>query len=333
MTRDSTRIVARAGWVALVVPVMVTVAAVALQLAWWGQLPDPVAIHWGASGVPNGFAVAWVVPAMTAVTGLLLPGIMAAVTIPALRRGAQGATFRFLAATAAGTATMTAVISTWSVALQRGLGDAASAPTITPAMVVGLVVGLAVGVLGWFVQPAQRHVVPGAVAAEPMPVRPGERVMWTRTATAAGWLAGLLLAVTVLTAGLAVVLWFTAPDAAPIVAGTAVVVLLAFAATASYTVRADGDGLTVTSALGVPRFRVPLDDIVSAGTGDTVGFGEFGGYGIRTAGHGTGVILRDGEALRVTRANGRQLVVTVDDAALGASVLQGLMAQRRAGTS
>ncbi|MCB2176852.1 MAG: DUF1648 domain-containing protein [Actinomycetales bacterium] len=330
---DRRRIVVRAVWVALVVPVLVTVVAVALQLAWLGQLPDPVAVHWGTSGAPNGFAAAWVVPVMTAATGLLLPGIMAAVTIPALGRGAQGATFRFLAATAAGMATMTAVISTWSVAVQRGLGDAASAPSIVPAMLVGLVAALAVGVLGWFAQPVQHHVVPGAVAAAPMPVRAGERVMWTRTATAARWLSGLLLAVTALNAALAVLFWFTSPEAAPIVAATALLVLLAFASTASFTVRVDREGLTVTSALGVPRFRVPLDDVVSAGTGDTVGFGEFGGYGIRTAGHGTGVILRNGEALRVTRTSGRQFVVTVDDAALGASVLQGLVAQHRAGAA
>lgn len=327
------RIVARAVWVALVVPVVVTGVAVALQLAWLGRLPDPVAIHWGTSGVPNGFAAAWVVPAMTVAAGLLLPGIMAAVTIPALRRGAQGATFRFLAATAAGMATMTAVISTWSVAVQRGLDDAASAPGIGPAMVVGLVAALAVGALGWFVQPVQHHVVPGAAPAAPLPVRAGERVMWTRTATAARWLSGLLLAVTALNAILAGVFWFTSPQTAPIVAGTALVILLAFASTASFTVRVDREGLTVTSALGVPRFRVPLDDIASAGTGDTVGFGEFGGYGIRAAGHGTGVILRNGEALRVVRTSGRQFVVTVDDAATGASVLQGLVAQRRAGAA
>ena len=270
---------------------------------------------------------------MTVATGLLLPGLMAAVTIPALRRGAQGAAFRFVAATAAGLATMTAVISTWSVALQRGLSDAASAPSIAPAMLVGLVAALVVGVLGWFAQPVQHHVVPGAAVARTMPVRPGERVMWTRTTTAARWLSGLLLAVMALNATLAVVLWFTSPAAAPILAGTALLVLVAFASTSSFTVRVDREGLTVTSALGVPRIRVPLDDIASAGTGDTVGFGEFGGYGIRTAGHGSGVILRNGEALRVTRTNGRQFVVTVDDAALGASVLQGLVAQHRAGAA
>lgn len=331
--QDRSRILSRAVWVAIVVPVVLTAVAVALQLAWLGELPDPVAVHWGPSGTPNGFAAAWVVPVMTAATGLLLPGIMAAVTLPALRRGAQGATFRFLAASAAGMATLTTVISTWSVAVQRGLSDAASAPSILPAMVVGLVAALAVGVVGWFAQPVQHHVVPDAAAAAPMRVGAGERVMWTRTASAARWLAALLLAVIVLLAALAVVFWFTRPAAAPIVAGTGLVVLLGFAITASFTVRVDRDGLTVTSALGVPRFRVPLDDIVSAGTGDTVGFGEFGGYGIRAAPHGTGVILRNGEALRVTRTSGRQFVVTVDDAAVGASVLQGLVAQRRAGTA
>lgn len=330
---DRSRIVVRAVWVALVVPVALTVVAVALQLAWLGQLPDPVAIHWEASGVPNGFAPTWTLPVMTVATGLLLPGIMAAVTIPALRRGSQGSTFRFLAAFATGMATLAAVTSTWSAAVQRGLDDAASAPSITPGMLAGVAAALVAGVLGWFAQPRQHHVVPGAVQATAMPVAPGERVMWTRTASAARWLTALLLAVAVVTAALAVVFWFTAPEAVPALAGTALVMLVALASTTSFTVLADHDGLTVTAALGVPRFRVPLDDIASVGTGDTVGLGEFGGYGIRSAGHGTGVILRNGEALRVTRTSGRQFVVTVDDAATGASVLEGLVAQRRAGAA
>jgi hypothetical protein len=330
---DRSRVVVRAVWVALVVPVVVTVVAVALQLTWMGQLPDPVAIHWGTSGTPNGFAAAWVVPVMTAAMGLLLPAFMAVFAIPALRRGAQGAVFRFLAAFAVGMATMSAVISTWSVAVQRDLSDAASAPGIMPAMLAGFGAGVVAGLLGWLAQPVQHHVVPGATTAAPLPVAAGERVMWTRTASSAAWLTVLLLAVTAINATLAVVFWFTAPTTAVPLALTAVVVLVALAATASYTVRVDQDGLTVTAALGVPRFRVPLDDVESAGTGDTVGFGEFGGYGIRTASHGTGVVLRNGEALRVTRKNGRQFVVTVDDAAIGASVLQGLVARRRAGAA
>lgn len=330
---DRSRIVVRAVWVALVVPAVATGIAVALQLAWLGQLPDPVAIHWGPTGAPNGFAAAWTIPVMTAVMGLALPGVMAGVTIPALRRGAQGATFRFLAAVAAGMSVMVAVLSTWSVAVQRGLADAATAPSIMPAMLVALAAALLVGTLGWYAQPRQHHVVPGAAAAAPMPVAPGERVMWTRTASAARWLVALLLTVAVVLAGLAVVFWFTAPEAVPAVALAALAVLVALATTTSFTVRVDRDGLTVTAALGVPRLRVPLDDIVSAGTGDTVGLGEFGGYGIRTAGHGSGVILRNGEALRVTRTSGRQFVVTVDDAATGASVLEGLVAQRRAGSA
>lgn len=327
------RVVVRAVWVALVVPVVLTVVAVGLQMSWLGSLPDPVAIHWGTSGAPNGFAVAWSVPVIAGVAGLALPALMAAITLPALRRGAQGPTFRLMAALAAGVTASMAVTSTWSVAVQRGLDRATDAPSILPGMAAGLLAALVVGVGGWLAQPHQRPVAPGAASADPLPLAAGERVMWTRSTHAARWLAVPVTGVALVTGTLAVVFWFTSPATALTLAATTVVVVLAIAGTAAYTVRVDRDGLTVTSALGIPRFQVPLSDISSAGTGDVTGLGEFGGYGIRSAPHATGVILRNGDALRVVRNGGRQFVVTVDDAAIAAALLEGLVAQRRAGAA
>ena len=56
--------------------------------------------------------------------------------------------------------------------------------------------------------------------------------------------------------------------------------------------------------------------------------GEFGGWGLRLSVEGRfGVVLRQGEAIEVTRANGRRFLVTVDDAATGAALLQALIAR------
>ncbi len=328
MTASDRSAVARATWVALVVPVVVTAVAVALQLAWLGNLPDPVAIHWGLTGGPNGFAAPWVSIVITSASGLLLPVLVAAATIPALRRGAQGPTFRFMAALSAGMSVLMGVVATWALGMQRGLADASAAPSITPALLVGLAAGVVVGAVGWAVQPSQEQVIVGASAAEPLPVGPGERVMWTRTATAAPWLMLLLGGTTLVTVALAVAAWFTDPARAWTWLATTVVIVLAIAGTGAYTVRVDGDGLTVTAALGLPRFHVPLAEIDTAGTGDVVGLGEFGGYGIRHAPHTTGVILRNGPALRVRRTNGRYLVITVDDAKVAAALIEGLVERR-----
>ena len=58
---------------------------------------------------------------------------------------------------------------------------------------------------------------------------------------------------------------------------------------------------------------------------------EFGGWGIRTGvGGRIGVVMRGGEALEVVRTGGRRVVVTVDDAATGAALLNTLAGRARA---
>lgn len=57
--------------------------------------------------------------------------------------------------------------------------------------------------------------------------------------------------------------------------------------------------------------------------------GEFGGWGLRlSVDRRFGVVLRAGEAIEVTRANGKRFVVTVDDAGTGAALLEALIAAR-----
>ena len=50
--------------VGVIAPALVWVAAVVVQLAWLPELPDSVAIHWGADG-PDGFAAPWTTIALT----------------------------------------------------------------------------------------------------------------------------------------------------------------------------------------------------------------------------------------------------------------------------
>src|SRR3954463_13225443 len=51
--------------VAVVLPVVIALVAVGVQLVMLPQVPDPVAIHWNASGVADGFASPWLYPLMT----------------------------------------------------------------------------------------------------------------------------------------------------------------------------------------------------------------------------------------------------------------------------
>jgi len=50
--------------------------------------------------------------------------------------------------------------------------------------------------------------------------------------------------------------------------------------------------------------------------------GELGGYGVRSAPGRFGVVLRAGDALDVTRRNGKRFTVSVPDAATAAGVLR-----------
>ena len=63
---------------------------------------------------------------------------------------------------------------------------------------------------------------------------------------------------------------------------------------------------------------------------DVSPFAEFGGWGYRVGRGGrVGIVLRSGPALQVERTGGRSLVVTVDDAATGAALLNTLAARAR----
>ena len=116
-----------------------------------------------------------------------------------------------------------------------------------------------------------------------------------------------------------------------LLSGIKLLLLVLAATTVSFHVRVDGDGLTVRSVMGLPRFRVALAEIASVGTVQVDPMGEFGGWRIPLgADRRFGIRLRAGDAIEVARPTGRRLVVTVDDAETGAGLLQALAARRAA---
>jgi hypothetical protein len=92
-----------------------------------------------------------------------------------------------------------------------------------------------------------------------------------------------------------------------------------------WVIRVDSRGLTIRSALGWPRIRVPLDEVVRADVIQVRPLRDFGGWGLRVGRGGrVGVVLRSGEAMLVQRTGGRSVAVTVPGAAAGAGVLNAL---------
>jgi MFS family permease len=319
--------------VAVWLPVALVAVGVAQQLIALPQLPPTIAVHWNAAGEADGFAPAWVQLLMTVLLGLGLPLLMALTSLGGLRRGDRGPTYRLMGASAAAVSALVTVALTWTLVMQAGLDSASQAPTVWPALVASLVAAAAVGAAAWFLQPRTSVAVAPSRPAEPLDLAPNERALWLGSISMATGAAIAIVAAVVLVAVGAVVAWVAGADPVVAWALTAVALLLVFfaATTLAFHVRVDDAGLHVVSVLGIPRFRVPLSDVSSAACVTVNPMGEFGGWGVRIAPSGRrfGIVLRTGEALEVTRRNGRRFVVTVDDAGRAAALLEAL-AQRAA---
>lgn len=320
--------------VALWLPAAIVTVAVVVQLVLLPQVPSTIAVHWNAAGEADGFAPAWTQPIATTVLGLGIPVLLALTTLPGLRRGERGTTYRLLGALAAALSAFVAVAFTVTLAMQAGLDASADAAAIWPALVAALAAGVLAGLVGWALQPRHRSAATAPTAEPALSVGATERVAWVRTAAmSTGAVVAILLGVLVV--ALAAVVAGVTGASTVLATGLAVIALLLLALAATTTafhVRIDDTGLRVASLFGIPRFHVPLADVASAARVEVDPMGEFGGWGLRVAPHGRrfGVVLRRGEGIEVTRRSGRRFVVTVDDAHTGAALLEGLVAREAA---
>jgi hypothetical protein len=322
-----TRFPFRIALVAVVLPFALAVVGVALQLAWLPELPETIATHWGFGGEPDSFGPAWSMPLMLGVLGVLVPTLFGVVLARTVRPEGPTATQKLLAVASLFTVTLLSIVVTASIAIQRGLPVGSPSPTILPVLGIAFGTALLLAAAGWFVLP---RAVPGVSirdgATPPLPVAPGELVVWVGHARFSTWVMIVLCAViAVATAAVAFVIALRGPWPLAIVP---VVLLVAVLGTANWRVRVDAEGLTVRPTLGWPLYRVALSEVASAATTTVVPLGEFGGFGIRWGlGRRLGIITRGGEALEVLRHDGRAIVVTVDDAATAAGLLTALAAR------
>ena len=331
---------------ALVVPLAILGGALALALSWREELPDPVASHWAADGV-DGFAPLaqglWVLAGVVVPFSLLLW----------LVGWSTGRT--------AGLRRMVAFLSVWfAVAMcgvivgslwgQRGLVDARDAGGVGGVPAVTLGAATVLGVLAAWATPGDRPLpatepvpadaprVPLTVGLPPQRVDPTGAVRvagaahrpfpvgapWRRTVTFADpWPFVGFCAVVVAVVGFATRSWMG-------VIVISVALGLVMASLLRWTVTIDHRGLVARPLLPRPRTVVPLDEVLSATAVQVRPLLEFGGWGYRVGRDGrTGIVLRKGEGILVRRTGGRELVVTVDDAAQGAAVLNTLAGANR----
>jgi hypothetical protein len=228
---------------------------------------------------------------------------------------------------------MMAVLLVGSLGIQRGVTDAADAPSIGPVLIWAYGLGIAAGLVGWFAQPKQETrrdpTAPGAAVA----VAPGETVVWVRHVSMRTWFTVFMFVIAVALGAVGVAILPESPWAGWLVLACAVFIGGAAALMTSVTVTVADDGLTVRGTFGWPRTHVPLEDVESAEVANISGMADFGGWGWRLRPGAKGIVLRDGEGIWVKRRSTRDFAVTVDDAATGAGLLTALAARAAGGAA
>ncbi len=328
--------------VGVLVPTLITVPAFVLIVMWMGDVPNPVAIHWNGAGAPNGFAPPWAYLVMVVVAAWLLPVGIAGSGIAAARKGKYSSMLRFLVASAVWLSVLMAVVSAGSIYIQRGLASAEDSPSVVPILLVGLGVATVLALISYTVLPKPPEVVPDPEShVEPMALAPGENVVWSGIASSTRW---ILVPILMLAASLVVAAVFTASTksaTAWVLLATSLFLLILMSMLGAFRVSVGNRGLLIRSYMGWPRDSVKFADVADVGVVNVNPVVDWGGWGWRIKPRARGVITRAGEALVVTRVNGTELVVTVDDARTAAAVLLALVdrarssadAEARSGTS
>jgi len=308
---------------ALAVPLVLTAVTVVVALSWRGDLPDPVAVHWGVDGPDGAGSAAGFVWSSAITAAILAVGGWAL----AFFSGHAATTRRLGAGFSLGFAGFMSALVLGTLGVQRGVPDWTQAPSVDGVVLLTVLAGVLLAALGAALTPGDVRApttarVPDDAAR--LPLGADERAGWVQHIRSRGVLvvAPVVLVPVVL---VAVIL------KAPTVLVPAVLVLtLLVASMASFTVTVDGRGLSVRSGLGWPRQVVPLDEVVRAEVVHVRPFHDFGGWGYRVGRGGrVGIVVRTGEGLLVERTGGRSLVVTVDDAATAAALLNTLADRSR----
>ncbi|AWB86657.1 DUF1648 domain-containing protein [Mycetocola zhujimingii] len=317
--------------IGVILPILIALVGAIVALTWLPDLPDPVAIHWDSNGA-DGFGSVWImilmplaiVTVVTVASGLSLRG--------APQRGGLTSTEKIIVVTRMFLSVLLTIGVIGSLAAQRGLSDAAAAPNIATPMIVGAIGGVLLAAVAWFVLP---RAVPASfdeeTEVEPLDLAPTENVYWSRTVRISGGIVVVLALVVALTVGNAIATARGSSSGLPFALGLAVFVLLLSVGMSFWRVRADRRGFAVRGILGWPQVSIPANEVADVRVVRVNPTADFGGWGWRVApGRRTGIILRAGEAIEVTRRNGKRLVVTVDDAETAARVMQTLVARSAA---
>ncbi|WP_053923947.1 hypothetical protein [Streptomyces chattanoogensis] len=277
-----------------------------------GRLPEPLGTHFnGTGGHIDGYTSAHGFLTWNLVE-LLVLGIVLGVFVY-LRRTAPGT--RWVIALGWGLAAAFGYLSCVTLLINVDVTDAADVRLPLWRVAVGLAGALLCGALGWLLAGPDRRPSDRRPAghAERLALGRGETAGWSRSVG-----SPLVAALAVVTLCAALVIGFLGDR---LVAGSLLVAAVVIGAIASVRVTVDRRGLALASTLvPYPFRRIPLDRVEEATSRRVDPLTDFGGWGYRTCPGRSGLVLRSGDGLVLRLTNGREFVVTVDDAATAAAL-------------
>ncbi len=324
---------------ATVAGLAVVVVAVAPFLLWWHRLPSPMAVHWNASGRPDGAVPRGAAAALSIIPAALCGLAAATLCLPTAAgfRSPASGTATKLASILAGIGTLLAVTGWATVAANADAASWHAASRLRlSAIALGVLLGIAVLLaMAWLTQarPPAAAVTPRPAAARPGPASeppaPGQRAAWAGRARLTWWVPVVLIVAATVNVVLALYRGFTLVLVIPLA-----LLLLVYLALGWIRVTVDRRGLRIH--YGLLPWPVTVFPLALIRQADRIGlkpmqWGGWGYRGSRRALRRSAVVLRGGDAIRLLLTDGTEFAVTVDDAAAGAGLLADLLAGAPAG--
>jgi len=297
----------------LIIPALATLAVVVMPLLVWSRLPDPIAIHWGLDGHPDGSAPL----VLDVVLMSVLTALISFLPLVAVLRGDRR-TARTMLALSFSMGALFVLLRWRTIALNLDVAVWTDAgPLSLLDLVLLLVVVTPIALLGWSLggrhpdPPRREHVV------LPQTLPPDGHLVWVGHQA---WSVARVLGPALVATG-AVVTAIRVAAETLVVGGTLVLVGVLLWWFTSITVAVGPAGLKVRfGPLGWPAIRVALADIERIEIEEVEPL-AYGGWGYRALPGVRAVVIRRGIGIRVVRRGRPDLVVTVDDAATAAGVL------------
>lgn len=314
--------------VAVLVPIVITVAGVLVSIALASHAPSRIAVHWNINGRIDGYGSPFQYPILMAAICVPIIVFLGGTAVLISHRSPVTAMIKLLAVSSLWVTTLIAVGFTGALLGQPTAASVAKASGPGIALIVGAAIAFLVSVGAWFVLPkAQKSPTDDEITAvAPVVLADGERASWIRTAAASHQVVWAFAVIGVFLGVVDIVVvestngqfwWFSFIP---------VVMLLIVLSNLAWTVRVDARGVKIRSVLAFPSITIPLDNIEKANVVDIRAFSQYGGWGIRYNLQGRiGIILRSGPALEVHRKKGLVVVITVEDATTAAALINGLV--------